>query len=106
MVRDSILLALVLLPRLAAAGGVPALSERARQVLKVARCGACHDTTVSTENAKALAVYDLAEPRWSDRMSDEQLPRLMGRLKSAPGADQALVRKFISTELKARGAPQ
>ena len=104
MVRGSITLVLVLLQRLAAADETAAASERARQVLKAARCGACHDTTVSTENAKALAVYDLAERQWSDKMSDEQLPRLMGRLKSAPSADQAVVRKFISAELKTRAA--
>jgi hypothetical protein len=35
-------------------------------------------------------------------MSDAQLPRLMGRLKSATERDQAVVRRFIAAELKAR----
>ena len=102
MVRRSIALVLVLLPHGAAAAGATLASERARQVLKGARCGVCHDSKVSAENAKALAVYDLAEPQWAARMNDAQLPRLMGRLKSATERDQAVVRRFIAAELKAR----
>ena len=52
MVRCSIALALLLLPH---AAGAADASERARQVLKGARCGMCHDSKVSAENAKALA---------------------------------------------------
>ena len=37
-------------------------------------------------------------------MSDEQLPKMMGRLRSAPLKDRELVRKFIDAELSARRA--
>ena len=71
-------------------------------MLKAQRCGACHDSTVSTENQRALAVYDLTEPRWPARMSDAQLPKLLTRLKSAPAPDRKAVSDFIAAELKAR----
>jgi hypothetical protein len=77
---------------------------RAREVLKSARCDACHDSGVSAENRAALAVYDLVEPGWPARMSDGQLPKLLTRLKSAPAADQKAVREFIALELKKREA--
>ncbi len=77
---------------------------RAREVLKAQRCDGCHDSGVSKENQKALSVYDLVEPAWPARMTDAQLPRLLTRLKSAPAADQKLVRDFIASELKARSA--
>jgi len=81
-----------------------AARERAREVLKSARCDACHDSGVSTGNRAALAVYDLVEPRWPARMSDAQLPKLLTRLKSAPAADQKTVREFVALELKEREA--
>ena len=76
--------------------------EEARKVLKVRGCGSCHDTAVSAENAAALAVYDLHEVDWSKRMSDQRLPKLMGRLRSAPAADRKIVKRFIEAELAAR----
>lgn len=80
--------------------------EEARKVLKGQRCGSCHDTAVSTENAAALAVYDLHEVDWSKRMSDQRLPKLMGRLRSAPAADRKTVKRFIEAELAARADRQ
>jgi hypothetical protein len=77
---------------------------RAREVLKSQRCDACHDSAVSTENQRALSVYDLVQPAWPARMTDAQLPKLLTRLKSAPAADQKAVRDFIAAELKARAA--
>ena len=88
----------------AAVVGAPSAKERARAVLKAQRCGSCHDSAVSTENPRALAVYDLLEPDWPARMSDAQLPKLLSRLKSAPAADQKTVRELVAAELKARAA--
>jgi hypothetical protein len=77
-------------------------SRTERDVLASARCNQCHDSTVSAANQAALAVYDLAEPRWAARMTDAQLPKLITRLKGAPAADQKIVRDFIEVELKRR----
>jgi len=79
-------------------------TARARAVLRSSGCGSCHDSGVSAENRAALAVYDLVEPEWPARMSDAQLPKLLGRLKSAPALDRKIVREFIATELKARSS--
>ena len=75
---------------------------RAREVLRSSGCGSCHDSGVSAEHRAALAVYDLVEPEWPARMSDAQLPKLLGRLKSAPAAERKIVQEFIATELKTR----
>jgi hypothetical protein len=75
---------------------------KARAVLKAARCDSCHDSSVSAENRAALAVYDLVESDWPARMKEAQLPRLLTRLKSAPAADQDVIRRFVTLELKAR----
>jgi len=80
--------------------------EEARRVLKARGCGSCHDTAVSTENPQALAVYDLHEVDWPKRMSDQRLPKLMGRLRSAPVADRKIVKRFIEAELAARADPR
>ena len=81
-----------------------AMRSRAREVLKASRCGACHDSSMNTDHAKALAVYDLANAEWPATMSDAQLPKLLSRLKSAPAADQQLIRDFIRAELRSRSA--
>jgi hypothetical protein len=81
-----------------------ATRAQAREVLKSARCDQCHDSSVSSENARALAVYDLVEADWPSRMTAAQLPKLLTRLKSAPPADKKIVRDFIAAELKGRGA--
>jgi hypothetical protein len=91
---------------LAAEKSVTAGREEARKVLKEQRCGKCHDTAVSTENPQALAVYDLHEVDWPARMSDQRLPKLMTRLKSAPAADRKVVKRFIEAELAARADRQ
>ena len=90
----------------AAERGVSVGREEARKVLKGRGCGSCHDTAVSTENAAALAVYDLHEVDWPKRMSDQRLPKLMGRLRSAPAADRKIVKRFIEAELAARADRQ
>ena len=86
-----------------AAGGT-ARRAQARGVLKSARCDQCHDSSVSADNSRALAVYDLVEADWPSRMTEKQLPKLLTRLKSAPPADQKIVREFIAAELKGRVA--
>jgi hypothetical protein len=88
----------------AAAGAGSAARDNARKVLRSAKCSSCHDSGISAENPQALAVYDLREDYWPARMSDEQLPKLLGRLRSAPAADRALMRRFIDGELRARAA--
>jgi hypothetical protein len=88
----------------AAAGAGSAARDNARKVLRSAKCSSCHDSGVSTGNPQALAVYDLREEDWSARMSDARLPKLLGRLRSAPAADRAAVRRFIDVELRARVA--
>jgi hypothetical protein len=89
---------------LAAVGAVrPApVRETARKVLQSRGCGSCHDSAVSTEHPNALAVYDLHEANWPAKMSDERLPKLLTRLRSAPAADRELVSRFIRAELTAR----
>jgi hypothetical protein len=81
-------------------------SERARRVLKSAHCDQCHDSSVSSENSRALAVYDLVETHWSARMKDAQLPKLLTRLKQAPEADQKTVRDFVDAERARRASPR
>ena len=91
---------------LAAERSAPAGRDEARKVLQARGCGSCHDTAVSTQNAQALAVYDLHEADWASRMSDDRLPKLIGRLRSAPAADRKTVNRFIQAELAARGGSQ
>ena len=101
--RVAFTLALLCCAAATAAGKrAPATRDGARSVLQSRGCGSCHDTAVSTEHPAALAVYDLHEPDWPARMSDERLPRLMSRLKSAPPADRDVVKRFIAAELSAR----
>jgi len=102
-VRVAFTLVLLCCASAAAAGKrAPASWDDARNVLQARGCGSCHDTAVSTEHPAALAVYDLHEPDWPARMSDERLPKLMSRLKSAPASDREVVKRFIAAELAAR----
>ena len=100
--------AILLLHASAAVAGEGTVNGRegARRVLKERGCGKCHDTAVSTQNPQALAVYDLHEVDWSARMSDERLPKLMGRLRSTPAADKKIVKRFIRAELADRADRQ
>jgi hypothetical protein len=88
----------------AGATGATGTRARARGVLKSARCDQCHDSSVSADNARALAVYDLVDADWPSRLTEAQLPKLLMRLKGAPPADQKIIRDFIATELKGRMA--
>jgi hypothetical protein len=86
----------------AATGPAPVPREAARKVLLARGCGSCHDSALPTANPGALAVYDLRDQDWPGKMSNERLPKLMTRLKSAPAADRLLVKRFIAAELAAR----
>ena len=77
-------------------------AQDARKVLEAARCNQCHDSAVSEENPRALAVYDLHEKDWPARLPDARLPKLLGRLRSAPAADREIVRRFVEAELRRR----
>jgi hypothetical protein len=87
---------------IASAAPRSARRDDARKVLQAQNCGSCHDSAVSTEHPGALAVYDLHEADWPAKMSDQRLPKLMTRLRSAPAADRAVVKRFIEAELLAR----
>lgn len=103
---------LAIVVALGGSAGIAASASRAptrddaRKVLRTQNCGSCHDSAVSTEHPNALAVYDLHETDWPAKMSDQRLPKLMTRLKSAPAADRALVKRFIEAELLTRSKPR
>jgi hypothetical protein len=82
--------------------------EAVREVL-VARCASCHDRKTSTGTPMALKVFDLAEDPWWTRLTDRQLPKMLGRLGGAPAAEKAQVAAFVAGELQRRrvkgGAP-
>jgi hypothetical protein len=94
-------LAALLIASSPATGAAPTRAE-AGKVLRSASCDRCHDSAISTENPGALAVYDLREQNWPERMPDARLPKLLTRLRSAPAADRELVRRFIDAELRTR----
>ena len=95
------LLAALLIASSPATGAAPTRAE-AGKVLRSASCDHCHDSAISAENQAALAVYDLREENWPERMPDARLPKLLTRLRSASAADQDLVRRFIASELRSR----
>jgi hypothetical protein len=74
------------------------------KVLRTAGCDHCHDSAVSKDNATALEVYDLHDENWPRSLSSQKLPKVMGRLRTAPAADQKLVQRFIAEELRSRAA--
>ena len=80
----------------------PPAKEDARGVLRRSGCQTCHDSAVSVEHTDALEQFDLKDPKWSDGMTDRQLPILLQRMGERPRADLAVVRRFIDSELQAR----
>jgi hypothetical protein len=88
----------------AAPSDLVALRAGARTVLR-GRCMPCHSRASEGAVAKALAAFDLDDAEWSKTLSDERLPRLLGRLQSkATPAELAQVQRFIDAELGARQA--
>jgi hypothetical protein len=88
----------------AASGGREAgLREEARAIL-TRRCGGCHHSATSRENAAALAIFDLVERDWAARLSGGQLPGLVSRIESFGGSDRerARVAAFVRAEGRRR----
>jgi mono/diheme cytochrome c family protein len=69
------------------------LRESAREVLD-RNCGECHTSALPTALPRALAIYDLSQLDWSQRMSASQLHDAEGRLKEpiAPSLGEAEAR--------------
>jgi hypothetical protein len=57
------------------------LRESARATLRT-NCGECHIRSRPTALREALAVFDLDEPEWAARMSNQQLDNTAERLDS------------------------
>ena len=87
---------------LAVAIAAPPAKGDARSVLRRSGCQTCHDSALSVEHTDALEQFDLKDPKWSDGMTDRQLPILLQRMGDRPKADLAVVRSFIDTELRTR----
>lgn len=76
--------------------------EDARGVLRRSGCEGCHDSAVSVAHTDALEQFDLKDPKWSDGLTDRQLPLLLKRMGGRPKEDVAVVRRFVDAELTAR----
>jgi mono/diheme cytochrome c family protein len=94
----------------AAAGGsgadqVPAdsLASDARKIVSK-YCGSCHDRASAKAVPAALEVFDLADERWSARLTDRQLPRLASRMASfgVGKLDRERVAAFVAAEQRRR----
>lgn len=79
------------------------LRESARAVLG-RNCGECHTSTLPTALPRALAVYDLARPEWSRRMSADQLREAERRLHEpiAPTLGEDEARPVVVSEEELR----
>src|SRR5215813_13990833 len=62
------------------------LNEQVRGVLATG-CGRCHDGAASTAKPAALAVFDLSEPDFADRLSPARLAKALRRLEGAVAPD-------------------
>jgi len=51
------------------------------------QCGSCHDGALPTAKAPALKVFNLRDPDFVTRLSDERLGKVMGRI-SGSGASK------------------
>jgi hypothetical protein len=61
-------------------GGDP-LEKSVRQLVEK-HCGSCHDGALSTAKPAALRIFDLREERWTARMSEDQLKKVIGRTRN------------------------
>ena len=73
----------------------------ARKIL-TERCGGCHDGKAAKPSPMALKVFNVAEEQWWIHLTDRQLPKLMGRMGSAPAGEKAAVAAFIAGEQERR----
>lgn len=95
------------------------LRESAREVLD-RNCGECHTSALPTALPRALAIYDLSQLDWSQRMTPVQLHDAEGRLKEpiapALGDEEARTtrvspdelerfHRYVEGEIRARTAP-
>lgn len=87
----------------AAADRLPQLREEVRAIL-TNRCGNCHNSTLSRENAAALKIFDLKDSDWSAGMSDGQGRKLISRTESFGGTERerGRVSSFVDAELESR----
>jgi hypothetical protein len=81
------------------------LREAAREALR-SSCGRCHDHARPTARPAALRIFDLQEPDWSARVTDEQMDHMVGRFEGfhMPEADRVTVQRFLDAERARRAA--
>jgi hypothetical protein len=83
---------------LAAAADPPTAVEVAELVKP--RCGSCHQASLPTASARAVAVFDLDRRDWAAGLNARQLRAFLGRLGSKlDGAATARVRAFVDARL-------
>jgi len=73
----------------------------ARAVL-LARCLPCHSRSAAGANPRALAIYDLDEADWWQRLTPARLPKLLGRFSSGPVDQRQTMTAFVEAELRVR----
>lgn len=76
-------------------------SDAAREVLNGA-CGTCHQPGLPSSRTEALAVFDLHEQVWYQRMTQDQLRGLRRRIQGSATvveSDKSLVDAFVRREL-------
>ena len=79
----------------AAAPATNPWSEPARSVL-IEHCGQCHLGSLPTANRRAMAIYDLSEPRWDARLRPDNYPGITRRVNRQATAEQrTVVEKYI-----------
>jgi hypothetical protein len=66
-------------------------------------CGSCHQGSLPTAKAGALAVFDLDRVDWPTRMQTRQFDAFLGRIKGKlAGPELELVRAFVAAERATR----
>jgi hypothetical protein len=84
-----------------AGAAVPALGSLRDQVRALAQphCGSCHQGSLPTAKAGALAVFDLERADWPTSMKTPQLDKFLGRIKGKLDEPKLqVVRAFIAAE--------
>lgn len=65
-------------------------------------CGECHDGRLPTAKPKALAVFDLVDTRWIEKLSTHQVDAAKGRLKGkATDAEKAATAALLDGRAQA-----
>ena len=84
-----------------ATAAAPALASLRDQVRALAQphCGSCHQGSLPTAKAAALAVFDLERADWPTSMATPQLDKFLGRIKGKLDEPKLqVVRAFIAAE--------